>query len=362
MSDIGLPKEQLDTPILWVELDSLEKNIKSLAAYFQQAGVQWRPHVKGIKVPAIAHRLLAAGAIGVTCAKLGEAEVMAQAGIRDILIANQIVGTPKITRLVHLNQYTDVKVAVDNPLNVAELGQAAMAAGVELGVLVDVNTGMNRTGVAPGEEAVELSKQVHETAGLRYLGLMAWEGHTLGHKDTAVKEQAIHHAVGLLVDSADQCRAAGLPVTIVSGGGSGTYKTTPHIKGITEIQAGGAIFSDVAYQSWGVETTPCLFIRALVTSRPAPDRIIFDTGFKAMPAWHAQPRPLGIEGIKKFSTSAEHGVMTLHAANTQIQVGDTFDFVVGYTDATLFLHDKLYGLRRDVVEVVWDIAGRGKLQ
>jgi D-serine deaminase-like pyridoxal phosphate-dependent protein len=228
MSDIGLPKEQLDTPILWVELDSLEKNIKSLAAYFQQAGVQWRPHVKGIKVPAIAHRLLAAGAIGVTCAKLGEAEVMAQAGIRDILIANQIVGTPKITHLVHLNQYTDVKVAVDNPLNVAELGQAAMAAGVELGVLVDVNTGMDRTGVAPGEEAVELSKLVHETAGLRYLGLMAWEGHTLGHKDTAVKEQAIHHAVGLLVDSADQCRAAGLPVTIVSGGGSGTYKTTPH--------------------------------------------------------------------------------------------------------------------------------------
>jgi D-serine deaminase-like pyridoxal phosphate-dependent protein len=255
-----------------------------------------------------------------------------------------------------------VKVAVDNALNVAELGQAAAAAGVEIGVLVDVNTGMDRTGVAPGEAAVNLSRLVHSTAGLRYMGLMAWEGHTLGHEDTAVKEQAIYQAVGLLIDSANQCRAAGLPVTIVSGGGSGTYKTTPHIKGITEIQAGGAIFSDVAYQSWGVATTPCLFIRAIVTSRPAPDRIIFDTGFKAMPAWHAQPRPLDIEGVKKFSTSAEHGVMTLHEANTQIQVGDTFDFVVGYTDATLFLHDTLYGLRKGIVEVVWDISARGKLR
>ncbi len=362
MSDIGLKKEQLDTPILWVELDSLEENIKSLATYFKQAGVQWRPHIKGIKVPAIAHRLIAAGAIGVTCAKLGEAEVMAQAGIRDILIANQIVSPPKINRLVHLSRTANVKVAVDNAQNVAQLGQTAVAAGVEIGVLVDVNTGMNRTGVAPGEEAVELSLQVQATAGLRYLGLMAWEGHTLGHQDTAVKEQAIHQAVGLLLQTADQCRAAGLPVTIISGGGSGTYKTTPHIKGITEIQAGGAIFSDVAYQSWGVETTPCLFIRALVTSRPAPDRIIFDTGFKAMPAWHAQPRPLGIEGIKQFSTSAEHGVMILHEPNSQIRVGDTFDFVVGYTDSTLFLHDQLYGLRQGVVEVVWDIAGRGKLQ
>lgn len=361
MSDIGLSKEQLDTPVLWVDLDSLEENIQTLAAYFKRAGVQWRPHIKGIKVPAIAHRLLAAGAIGVTCAKLGEAEVMAQAGIRDILIANQIVGTRKITRLVHLNRSAEVKVAVDNAANVAELGRAAATAGVEIGVLVDVNTGMNRTGVAPGEAAVNLSRLVHGTAGLRYLGLMAWEGHTLGHGDPAVKEQAIHQAVGLLIESADQCRAAGLPVTIVSGGGSGTYKTTPHIKGITEIQAGGAIFSDVAYQSWGVETTPCLFIRAMVTSRPAPDRIIFDTGFKAMPAWLAQPHPLGIEGVKKFSTSAEHGVMTLDQTNRQVQVGDTFDFIVGYTDATLFLHDTLYGLRKGIVEVVWGISARGKL-
>lgn len=361
MSDIGLRKDQLDTPILWVNLDNLEANITALAAYFAEAGVQWRPHVKGIKVPALAHRLVAAGAIGVTCAKLGEAEIMAQAGIRDILIANQVVGSRKIRRLVQLVRYADVKIAVDNPKNVAELGEAAVAAGVEIGVLVDVNTGMNRTGVAPGEETVGLSQLVHETAGLRYLGLMAWEGHTLGHKETAVKEKAIHHAVGLLIDSAEQCRAVGLPVTIISGGGSGTYKTTPHIQGITEIQAGGAIFSDVAYKSWGVETTPCLFIRALVTSRSAPDRIVFDTGFKAMPAWHAQPKPIGIEGVKKFSTSAEHGVMTLAEANTTVQVGDTFDFMIGYTDATLFLHDSLYGLRNDVVEVIWDISGRGKL-
>ena len=361
MSEIGLKKGQLDTPILWVDLDSLEKNIASLAAHFEAAGVQWRPHVKGIKVPAIAHRLIAAGAIGITCAKLSEAEVMARAGLRDILIANQIVGPHKTTRLVQLCRYAAVKVAVDNIQNVTQLGQAATNAGVEIGVLVDVNTGMDRTGVTPGETAVQLAKIVHETEGVHFLGLMAWEGHTLGYKDTAVKKEAIFKAVGLLIDSAEQCRAAGLPVTIVSGGGSGTYKITPHINGVTEIQAGGAIFSDVAYQSWGVETTPCLFIRALVTSRPAPNRIIFDTGFKAMPAWHAPPRPIGIEGIKQFTTSAEHGVLTMVQANNEIQVGDTFDFMVGYTDATLFLHDQLYGLRKGVVEVVWDITGRGKL-
>ncbi|MEM7112805.1 MAG: alanine racemase [Chloroflexota bacterium] len=363
MSDIGLHKNELDSPILWVDLDKLENNITTLAAYFTQAGVQWRPHIKGIKIPALARRLVAAGAIGVTCAKLGEAEIMVQGGIDDILIANQIVSPRKIRRLVQLVSYANVKVTVDNAQNVAALGQAAAASGVEIGVLVDVDTGMHRTGVAPGEETVRLARLVHEADGLRLMGLMAWEGHILRLQETAVKTQAIHDSVNQLIDSVEQCRAAGLPVEIVSGGGSATYKTTPHIKGITEIQAGGAIFSDIAYQQkWGVETTQCLFVRALVTSRPAPNRIVFDTGFKALPSWAGPPRPIGIDGVEKFATSAEHGVMTLAQANTNIQIGDTFDFIVGYTDATLFLHDQLYGLRNGVVELIWDIVGRGKLQ
>lgn len=361
MSEVGLPKEQLDTPVLWVDLDIMEHNILTLATHFANAGVQWRPHMKGVKIPAIAHKALAAGAIGVTCAKLSEAEVMAAAGIADILIANQIVGSRKIQRLVHLANHTDVKIAVDSADNVRELGQAACRKGVEIGVLIDVDTGMHRTGVMPGEAVLALAQQVDETAGLRFLGLMAWEGHTLAFSEAEEKGREIVRSMAHLDFSVNLCREAGLPVSIVSGGGSGTYKVTPFLQPMTEIQAGGAIFCDVAYENWGVETTQCLFVRSIVTSRPASDRVILDAGFKTLPTWHSQPHPIGLDGIKSYSTSAEHGVITLQVPNSSAKVGDTFDIVVGYTDATLFLHDHLYGLRDDMVEVVWDIVGRGML-
>ena len=362
MSDVGRSKTELDTPVLWVDLDNLENNIQQLAKHFKQAGVDWRPHTKGIKIPAIAHKMMNAGAIGVTCAKLGEAEVMAAAGITDILIANQVVGPTKIRRLIQLRHSADVKVAVDSEVNVDELGQAAQASGVEIGVLVDVNTGMNRTGVAPGPDAVQLAQRVHDTPGMVFLGLMAWEGHTLSHTDPDTKRVEIQKTLKLLENTKQQCEEIGIPVSIVSGGGSGTYLVTPFDPVMTEIQAGGAIFNDVAYDGWGVNTTQCLFIKTLVTSRPALDRVIFDAGFKTMPTAVAQPRPIGIDGIAAYYASAEHGVMTLEASNTIIKVGDMVDFVVGYTDATLFLHDRLYGIRNDTVEVVWDVLGRGKLQ
>jgi|SRR5688572_17711286 len=363
MSEIGLQKDVLDTPALWVDLNLLEKNIASLAALFKEAGIQWRPHIKGVKIPAIAHKLIRAGAIGVTCAKLGEAEVMAAAGIEDILIANQVVGPEKITRLVNLRGQADVKVVVDDGANVAALGAAARAKGVVLGVLVEVNTGMNRAGVLPGQPTVTLSRQIQKTPGLRYLGLMAWEGHTLVHEDAGQKHQEIEKAINLLSETAAMCRQADLPVSILSGGGSGTYKISPFIPGLTEIQAGGAIFSDLTYQKWGVETEQALFVRATVVSRPTPERLIFDAGFKSLPDWSGRmPRPPGLPGFASFKASAEHGIVALTSPDTSIRVGDAFDFIPGYTDMTLFLHDYLYGVREGVVEVVWAIQGRGKLR
>ena len=362
MSEISLKKTELDTPVLWVDLDLLESNIANLSKHFKAAGVNWRPHMKGIKIPAIAHKAIRAGAIGVTCAKLGEAEVMAAAGIKDILIANQIVGPKKIARLANLRRHADVKVAVDNEANIAELGEAASAKGVELGILVELDTGMHRAGVAPGQPAVELSRIIYETSGLCYLGLMAWEGHVLAINDPDLKRQEIEKAVGLLTKSAQFCREAGLPVSIVSGGGSGTYKVTPFLSGITEIQAGGAIFCDVTYRAWGVETEPSLFVRTVVTSRPAPDRIIFDAGFKALPDWIGTPRPIGLFDVKTIAMSAEHGTMTLETPDLSVKVGDAFDFIVGYGDSTVFLHDRLYGIRDGVVEVVWTIQGGGKIR
>ncbi|MFW6116787.1 MAG: alanine racemase [bacterium] len=360
MNEVGLRKTELDTPVLWVDLDLLESNITSLVKHFDAAGVGWRPHVKGIKIPAIAHKAIAAGAIGVTCAKVGEAEVMAAAGIEDILIANQIVGAKKLTRLVNLRRHADVKVAVDNERNVSELGKAADDKGVELGIVVEVDIGMHRAGAGPGHPAAELSRLVHQTKGLHYLGLMAWEGHTLAIEDQTLKRREIEKAVGLLVESVECCREAGLSVDIVSAGGSGTYNVTPFLPEVTEIQAGGAIFCDVTYLAWGVKTTPCLFVRSTVTSRPVPNRIVFDAGFKAAPAWIGTPRPVDLCGVKTVQMSAEHGTVILEEPDHNIEIGDRFDLVVGYGDTTLFLHDRLYGIRDEVVEVVWSIQARGK--
>ncbi len=362
VNEIGLNKSKLDTPVLWVDLDKLERNIEVLGAYFREAGVSWRPHTKGVKVPAIAHKAMAEGALGVTCAKLGEAEIMAAAGITDILIANQVVGPRKYLRLVNLCHRVDVKIAVDSDATLADLGQAAVEKRVEVGILIELNNGMNRAGVSPGVQAVVLARKVHETPGLRLCGVMAWEGHACVEEEVDWKKGEITRAVGEMVDTAQQIRRAGLPCDIVSGGGSGTYKTTPHLEGITEIQAGGAIFNDASYSTWGVSTDPALFVRVTVTSRPTPERMITDAGWKSLPVWINQPIPIGVKGVKQVTASAEHGTVIFESPNTDIQVGDTIDFMVGYTDVTLFLHDHLYGIREDVVEVVWPIQARGKLR
>lgn len=360
-TEIGLPLEELDTPALWVDLDKLERNITTLAGELRDHGVNWRPHIKGIKVPAIAHKLVAAGAIGVTCGKLGEAEVMAAAGIRDMLVANQIVGPQKAKRLAAIQRTADVKVAVDSFENVAEIAAAANAIGVEVGLVVELNTGMDRAGVLPGQPALALAQQIEDTPGVRLRGLMTWEGHNLAHETAAEKQQGIAFSIGQLMESVALCRDNGLPVEIVSGGGSGTYMYTAKLPGMTEIQAGGAIFCDQTYQSWGLRLEPSLFIRARVTSRPAPMRVICDAGFKTHTRGYAAPKPMQFASASMV-LSAEHGIITLPSDSVAPRVGETFDLMPGYGDATVYLHDALYGVRNGVVEAVWAIAARGKLR
>jgi D-serine deaminase-like pyridoxal phosphate-dependent protein len=364
MDETGLRLEELDTPFLWVDLDRLEENIAGLSAFFRQARVGWRPHFKGLKVPAVARKALAAGAIGMTCAKLGEAEVLAAAGVRDILVANQVVGRRKIERLVALAEQADIKVAVDDPENVRELGKAASAGGLRIGVVVEVDVGMARAGVAPGEAAVELSRLAASTPGVSYRGLMGWEGHAVGLQDPAEKLQAVRQAVGLLGRTAELCRACGLSVPIISGGGSSDYRIAAGLGILTEVQAGGAIFCDATYLANGADTRPALFVRSMVTSRPAPDRLILDAGFKALPTWARAPLPLGLPEGRLPGWSAEHlsFVLAQADADRRIRPGDTFDFVVGYGDSTVFLHDLLYGVRAGRVEVVWPVEGRGRLR
>jgi D-serine deaminase-like pyridoxal phosphate-dependent protein len=366
MSDmVGCSKWELDTPVLLVDLPTMEQNMRRMAETFRAAGVGWRPHTKGIKIPAIAHRLLRAGAFGVTCAKLAEAEVMAAAGIEDILIANQVVGPIKARRLANLCRQANVIVAVDSLSNVLELDAAACAAGSRIRVVVEVDSGMHRAGTPPGQPTVALAQEIAARPGLQFAGVMGWEGHTVSIKEPAAKREAISQAVGALVASAEACRAAGLPVEIVSCGGTGTYSVTSALPGVTEMQAGGGIFGDVYYrESMGVDHPFALTILATVTSRPTPTRIICDAGRKTMSSDSAAPRPLLPPGLlsTEVGLSAEHTRIELATPFETPRVGDKLEFVVGYSDTTVFLHDELVATRDDRVEAVWPILARGKLR
>ena len=359
----GQQKAALDTPALLVDLDALDANIARMADCFRRHGVNWRPHTKGIKVPQIAQRLIDAGAIGITCAKLGEAEVMATGGFADILVANQIVGAQKIARLVELRRRCDVIVAVDSEDNVAALSGAARAAGVTLRVVIEVNIGMNRAGVEPGEPCVALAKFIGGKPGLRFAGLMGWEAQAAPILDPQRKAEAVSAAARGIVRSAEMCRTAGLPVDIVSCGGTGTYWVSAAQPGITEIQAGGGVFSDVHYRKdFGVEHPYALTMMTGVTSRPTPTRIICDAGKKTMSSDASMPAPIGLDHIRSVRLSAEHATIELDAPNAALRVGDRLEWVVGYSDTTVHLHDEIYAVRNGRVEAVWPILGRGKLR
>jgi D-serine deaminase-like pyridoxal phosphate-dependent protein len=360
--NIGIPKDELDTPALWVDLDKMERNIKRLATYFKEAGIAWRPHTKGIKVPAIAHKCIQAGAIGVTCAKLGEAEVMAAAGIQDILVANQVVGKQKVTRLVNLRQHADVMVAVDSMENAQEISRAATAFGVVVRVLVEVNSGMNRCGTEPGQPTVDLAMRVASLPGIHLAGLMAWEGHVVAMEDQEEKRRVCTESVKKLTDSADLCRKAGLRIDIVSCGGSGSYQITSHLPGVTESQTGGAVFTDVTYRKWGVPLEPSLFVLTTIVSRPSPTRAVCDAGHKTVDYQVACPEVVGYKGLSVTHPSAEHGTMDLPGEQVPFKVGDKIDLMVSYGDWTVYKHDYLYGVRRGIVEAEWPIWGRGALQ
>lgn len=360
----GVRKLDLETPALLVDVPAMRRNIDRMADGIIGRGVNWRPHSKAHKIPAIAHLELKAGAIGVTCAKLGEAEVMASAGISDILIANQIVGPVKVSRLVNLLPYADIAVAVDSEDNADELDRAAQTKGVTLRVLIEVDIGMRRCGVQPGEDVLRLAEKIGRCAGLRLAGLMAWESHCLFIPNYEEKRSCIESAVKLLTDSAELCRSKGFDIEIVSCGGTGTYAITAGIPGITEIQAGGGVFNDVFYADRcrvsGHDTA--LTLLSTVVSRPTGTRIVVDAGMKALSFETAIPRPIDLADVLSVSPSAEHGVIELSARNHSIAVGDKVEFIVGYSDTTVFLHDQLYGINDGRVEAVWPVLGRGKIQ
>jgi D-serine deaminase-like pyridoxal phosphate-dependent protein len=362
-SAVGLSKTALDTPALVVDLDAMASNIDRIARTCAENGVAWRPHTKGQKTPEIAHAEIAAGAIGITCAKLGEAEVMAEAGIRDILIANQIVGGSKIGRLVSLLDRTDAIVAVDHLQNIRALAEAASAGRKRLRTVIEVNIGMNRAGVEPGAPVVALAAAIARYPALQFAGLMGWESHATTIAEPSEKRAAVARAIGLLTSSAGACRAAGHPPAIVSCGGTGTFPFCAEQPGVTEIQAGGGIFGDEHYRThYHVDFRRALTLMATVTSRPTPTRIIVDAGRKAMSGDAAMPLPIGLPDVKDVRLSAEHATIELRADSAAPAVGDRVEFAVGYSDTTVHLHEEIFAVRGNRVEAAWHVSGRGKLR
>ncbi len=360
---IGRPIAELDTPALLLDLDAFERNVARMRqVILEDAGIGWRPHTKALKTPALAHALLRAGALGVTCAKLEEAEVMAAAGVRDILIANQVVGAVKVARLARLARHADVIVAVDAEAQVLALDAAAREAGTRPRVVVEVNVAMNRAGVEPGEPVVALARRVAASPGLRFAGLMGWEGGGIaGLRDPVEKRRAVEAAVGRLTESADRCRAAGLPVAIVSCGGTGTYWIAAKLPGVTEVQAGGGVLGDAHYRTnYGVDLECALTILTTVVSRPTPTRVVCDAGWKSMARVPMPPEPLGVGEVASLALSAEHATLELARPAAAPRIGDRVQFVAGYSDATVFLHDELHGVRGGRLEAIWPILGRGK--
>ena len=361
---LGCSKEDLDTPALLVDLDALEANIASMVATCRKHNVAWRPHSKCHKSPQVGRKLVEAGAIGVTCAKLGEAEVMAQGGIRDVLIANMIVGPKKVARLVELRKHADPLVCVDHPDQARAFSQAMSAAGLSLRVLIEVDIGLNRVGVLPGEPTLTLARQIHALPGLALAGIMGYEGHLLRMENGDAKASAIHAALGLLADTKRMLDAAGLPCPIVSCGGTGSFQYSVSAPAITELQAGGGVFMDAFYR-FGCHITQwryALSVLTTIVSRPAPERAIIDAGRKTMDANTHTPFVLGREDIQVEALSAEHGKLKLAPTAQHLRIGDRLEIIPGYSDLTCVLHDNFLGFRNGKLEAIWPLEGRGRLQ
>jgi D-serine deaminase-like pyridoxal phosphate-dependent protein len=353
---IGRHKEELDTPALVVDLDLLHRNISEIASICRSGGKAWRPHTKGFRAAEIAHKAITAGAVGVTCATLADAEAMAAAGISDIMIASQVVGAEKLHRLAELCQRARVTVAVDDAGQARELDAAAGERGTRIGIVIEVDIGIHRAGVDPGAPVGVLAERLAAMRNLDFRGIMGWEGHACPIADPAAKQTAVALATASLVSSAEECRARGVPVEIVSCGGTGTLPISARQPGTTEIQAGGGVLSDERYRTkYGVMLAQALTMMTTVISRPRPSRIICDGGKKTMSDYPVLPAPLGLDPVRSVGLSAEHITVELEAPSKQPRVGGTIEFVASYVDTSVHLHDRIFATRNGIIEDVWPI-------
>lgn len=352
----------LDTPALLLDLDALEHNLKTMAAAIKP-GVCLRPHAKAHKCPEIAKRQIAAGAVGVCCQTVAEAEAMVGAGITDVLVSNQVVDAQKMERLAKLAGKARIGVCVDNATNVHALDAAAAKAGTKLDVLVEIEAGAVRCGVAPGKPAVELAQIVADCKNLRFIGIQAYHG--IGQHLRTVEERRL--AIAYTTDNArltrDLLYKKGLECKVVAGGGTGTFMFEQASNIFTELEPGSYIFMDADYNQNDWEGFPLfkqsLFIYTTVMSTPVPKRVIVDAGTKAHSSDSGMPQVVGYPGVTYTRESDEHGVLEVAPGATAPTFGEKIKLIPGHCDPTVNLYDRFVCIRDDKVEAAWPIVARG---
>ena len=384
-----MDKYDLDTPCLIVDLDAMENNIKDMAAIAKENGVNLRPMIKSHKVPAIAHLQLDAGAVGINAAKLGEAEVMAASGIKDIFITNEIIGSSKLERLVNLAKRCKITASVDS-LEVAKgLSEAAENAGIELKVRIQVDTGNRRNGILPGEPTVKLAHQIWKLKALIFKGIWTHEGQLALANNYDDRKKMQLKAGEDLLSTAKMLKKEGIPCEEISSGSTAGAKIAAKIDGITEIRPGAYVVYDIAQLNRRACRTKDLALSVLTTvfSKPAVDRVVSDVGSKGIfppgdycsysidedPKWKrsdGKPACIGLvrepggrirEDIVLNRLGEEYGIFKLSNPEKNVKIGDRLEIIPYHCCPTVNLYDELIGLRNGKVEVTWPILARGKM-
>lgn len=345
---------EIRTPALLVDLDAMESNLGRMAAFFRDKPARLRPHFKNHKVPLLAWKQLEAGAIGITCATLREAEILVRHGVRGILVANEISSEDKIHWFADLSRHADVIVAVDDERVVAEMGCIARRLRAALSVVVDINVGLNRCGVQPGEPACRLARAAVENK-LRLRGVMGYEGHLQAEPPGEERDRQVQAVGKMLVDSKELIESAGIPAGIVSTGGTGTHAVAGVYPGVTEIQAGSYLLMDTMYVKRGSDFQRSLTVLTTVISHPEPGRAVVDCGMKALSAERGLSTVKDIEGVEVQALHAEHGLLAIRNSTAGIEAGRKIELWVHYSDATVNLHNRMYGVRNGEVEEILTI-------
>jgi D-serine deaminase-like pyridoxal phosphate-dependent protein len=355
---IGRRREDVTTPALMLDLDVARRNIDLMSEAFRRLPAGLRPHIKVHKSPQLARMQVEAGAVGVACATVWEASVMAAAGINDVLVANQVVGRDKLEVLVAAARHARITVAVDDRRNISQLSEAAAAAGVTLEALIELDVGMGRCGVRTARDAVDLAAAVAAAPALKLRGLQGYEGHCMLEPDPDLRRTQTMRANAQLIDAADALIAKGFEVHDLSAGGTGTYFITGANPRITEVQAGSYALMDGFHSRLvpgGFEVA--LTVLATVISRQG-NTVVLDAGRKAVGIDFVQPPVIGHEDGRVRYYAEEHALIDFDGT-PPIDLGDRVELMAGYGPTTVNLHDVFHAVAGGEVVDIWPVAARG---